>query len=199
MTPEPNHGPRPKPTPPPFPTVPTLATAPAAAMPPRGPAHPVPAGPHGPEPPGGPPAALARFDALCARPFPERREHTATGTSGPGFHVARLWASGPLWDVDPADAAAAREQCVEELAALVALVSVRRGGPVVHDLAEALERSAMGLPVPPPLELLSALMPRVYAWPDGGRWIAVGAGRPEFGQPCQVVGVIAKGPLPGGG
>ncbi|WP_438484259.1 hypothetical protein [Streptomyces sp. S186] len=152
------------------------------------------------QPPGGPPAGLvARLDALRVRPFPERTEHTAAGTSGPGFHVARLWATGPLWDADPADAAAARESCVEELAALVAVVSLRRGEPVVHELAEALERSAMGLPVPPPLALLAGLVPRLYVWRDGRRWFAVGAGQAGDGQPHQVLAATADGPLPGGG
>ncbi|MFI1202403.1 hypothetical protein ACH4VR_23665 [Streptomyces sp. NPDC020883] len=153
-----------------------------------------------PDPSGGPPAVLAaRLDALRVRPFPERTEHTAAGTSGPGFHVARLWATGPLWDADPADAAAARESCVEELAALVAVVSLRRGDPVVHELDEALERSAMGLPVPPPLALLAGLVPRLYAWPDGRRWFAVGAGRAGDGQPHQILAAMADGPLPGSG
>ncbi|MFB7630925.1 hypothetical protein ACFC0M_08240 [Streptomyces sp. NPDC056149] len=163
----------------------------------------VPTAPHGPEPPGGPPTALARLDALTSRPFPERRTPTDVGESGPGFHVAPLWASGPLWDADPADAATAREECTEQLAALVAVVSLRWGEPVVHDLTDALERSARGLPVPAPLDLLCTLVPRVYAWRDGGRWIAVGAGPLEPGQPRQVLGAVAarpsgEGEIPGG-
>ncbi|WP_411129704.1 hypothetical protein [Streptomyces sp. x-19] len=153
----------------------------------------------GPEPPGGPPAALTTLDALCARPFPEQREHTAVGTSGPGFHLVRLWAGRPLWDADPADAAAARERCVDELAALVAVVSLRWGRPVVHDLTDALERTARGLPVPPPLDTLCGLVPRVYAWTAGDRWVAVGAGPLEPGQPCQVLAAVAQGPPPGAG
>ncbi|MCK7626378.1 hypothetical protein MUU72_25285 [Streptomyces sp. RS10V-4] len=114
-----------------------------------------------------------------------------------------MWTSGALWDADPADVAAAREECVAQLAALAALLSVRWGEPVVHDLAEALERGAMGLPVAPPLDVLSALAPRVYAWRDGtGRWIALGADRAGADpggtdRPCQVVAAVAAAP-PGG-
>ncbi|MEU7640448.1 hypothetical protein AB0C11_30910 [Streptomyces sp. NPDC039016] len=191
MTPEPSHrSPRTPPTPPTPLTPWTIRTPPATPAPPA---------PQGPAPPGGPPAALAALDALRARPFPERSEQTAAGTSGPGFHVAPLWAGGPLWDADPADAAAAREQCVDELAALVAVASLRWGEPVVHDLADALDRSARGLPVAPPLDLLCGLVPRVYAWSVGGRWIAVGAGPLDPGQPCQVLAAIAQGPPPGAG
>ncbi|MGG2460672.1 hypothetical protein ACO0M4_12780 [Streptomyces sp. RGM 3693] len=173
-------------------------TPPTPMLPPTrtNPITPAAPAPQGPAPPGGPPAALALLDALRARPFPERREHTAVGSSGPGFHVARLWASGPLWDADPADAAAAREQCVDELAALVEVAFLRWGEPVVHDLADALDRSARGLPVPPPLDLLCGLVPRVYAWSDGARWVAVGAGPLDPGQPCQVLAAIAQGRLP---
>ncbi|MEW1659247.1 hypothetical protein [Streptomyces sp. NPDC093707] len=165
---------------------------------PAGSAGAPPTAPHGPEPSGGASTALARLDALTARPFPERRAATAAGESGPGFHVARLWRSGPLWDADPADAAAARAQCTDQLAALVAVVSLRWGEPVVHDLTDALERGAQGLPVPAPLDVLCALVPRVYAWGDGGRWIAVGAGPLEPEQPRQVLGAVAARP-PGGG
>ncbi|MFF2811904.1 hypothetical protein ACFVT2_32970 [Streptomyces sp. NPDC058000] len=196
MTTEPNRSTRTPPMSPMRPTTPMRRTPPTTRTPPIAPAAPA---PQGPAPPGGPPAALALLDALRARAFPERREHTTVGTSGPGFHVARLWTSGPLWDADPADAAAAREQCVDELAALVAVASLRWGEPVVHDLADALDRSAQGLPVPPPLDLLCGLVPRVYAWSVGARWIAVGAGPLDPGQPCQVLAAIAQGPLPGAG
>ncbi|MFE6689754.1 hypothetical protein ACFVFQ_25170 [Streptomyces sp. NPDC057743] len=187
--PEPQHSKQPTPTipPPRTPTAPTASATPTASA--------VPTAPHGPEPPGGPPTALARLDALAARPL--------AGEGGPCFHVAPLWASGPLWDADPADAASAREECTEQLAALVAVVSLRWGEPVVHDLTEALEHSAQGLPVPAPLDVLCTLVPRVYAWRDGGRWIAVGAGPLEPGQPRQVVGAVAarppgEGEIPGG-
>ncbi|WP_066975216.1 hypothetical protein [Streptomyces sp. NRRL F-4489] len=219
MTNEQRHGPRqtirtttaPDPTPDSAPDpAPTPTSAPAPAL---------------PEPRGGPPpgrTALAALDALRARAFPARRERTADGESGPGFHVAPVWTSGPLWEADPADVAAAREECVAQLAALVAQAAARWGEPVVHDLAEALERGAMGLPVPAPLDVLSALVPRVYAWRDDtGRWLALGAdqagadrvGEGEAGAdragedqvglegyatgPCQVVAAVAAAP-PGG-
>ncbi|WP_189306530.1 hypothetical protein, partial [Streptomyces albospinus] len=129
--------------------------------------------PEAPEPPEAPRPALRVLDALRARAFPEQRERTAAGESGPGFHVARLWESGPLWEVDPAEA----EECAAELAALVAVLSLRWGEPAVADLTETLERVAMGLPVRPPLELLAGLVPRTQAWQDGDRWTAVGAGQ----------------------
>ncbi|MFK0290701.1 hypothetical protein ACIQU6_09500 [Streptomyces sp. NPDC090442] len=203
QTPEPQRSQRTDPTIPP-PRTPTASAAPTAPAMPGNLA--VPTAPHGPEPPGGPPTeptALARLDALVSRPFPERRARTTVGESGPGFHVAPLWASGPLWDADPADAAAAREECTDQLAALVAMVSLRWGEPVVHDLTDALDRSARGLPVPAPLDLLCTLVPRVYAWRGGGRWIAVGAGPLEPRQPRQVLGAVAAGPpregeIPGG-
>ncbi|WP_236573438.1 hypothetical protein [Streptomyces sp. GS7] len=154
--------------------------------------------PEEPQPPDVPPTALRVLDALRARAFPERRERTAAGESGPGFHVARLWESGPLWDVDPAEAEELREACAAELAALVAVLSLRWGEPGVADLAEALERVAMGLPVRPPLELLAGLVPRIHIWQDGDRWTAVGAGRCGPEQPCQVLAAIGEGTAPPG-
>ncbi|WP_078894465.1 hypothetical protein [Streptomyces sp. CT34] len=149
-------------------------------------------------PPEVPRPALRVLDALRSRAFPERRERTAAGESGPGFHVARLWESGPLWDVDPAEAEELREECAAELAALVTVLSLRWGEPAVADLAETLERAAMGLPVRPPLELLAGLVPRIHTWQDGDRWTAVGAGQCGPEQPCQVLAAIGEGTAPPG-
>ncbi|MFJ9413233.1 hypothetical protein ACIRPT_03585 [Streptomyces sp. NPDC101227] len=135
---------------------------------------------------------LAAIDELRGRAFPARRERSAQGESGPGFHVVRLWEGAPLWDADPADAAEIREDCAAALAALTALLSLRWGEPGVLDLAGPLERVAMGLPVPPPLDILSGLVPRLHTWRTAGRWVAVGAGQGGPEQPCQVLAAIAE-------
>ncbi|ARF58968.1 hypothetical protein [Streptomyces gilvosporeus] len=134
---------------------------------------------------------LTVIDALRRRPFPVRRERSAAGESGPGFHMARLWESAPLWDADPADAREIREDCAAELAALTEVLSLRWGAPGVLDLAPALERTAMGLPVAPPLDLLCGLVPRLHTWRADGRWLALGGGQCGPEQPCQVLVAIA--------
>ncbi|MFG2137676.1 hypothetical protein [Streptomyces sp. NPDC048650] len=135
---------------------------------------------------------LAVIDAWRGRAFPARRERSASGESGPGFHVVRLWRSAPLWDVDPAEAAEIRADCAAELTALTAVLSLRWGEPAVLDLGGPLERVAMGLPVRPPLDLLCGLVPRLYSWRTDGPWVAVGAGQGGPDQPWQVLAAMAE-------
>ncbi|MGW2632159.1 hypothetical protein ACWC2K_22865 [Streptomyces chattanoogensis] len=136
---------------------------------------------------------LTVIDDLRDRAFPARRERTAAGESGPGFHVVRLWESAPLWDADPADAREIREDCAAELTALTAVLSLRWGEPAVLDLSGALERTAMGLPVRPPLDILCGLVPRLHTWEAAGRRVAVGAGQGGPEQPYQLLAAITEG------
>lgn len=140
---------------------------------------------------------LALIDELRGRAFPSQRGPSAAGESGPGFHLARIWQSPPLWDADPAEAVEIREDCAAELAALTAVLSLRWGEPADVELSAALERTAMGLPVAPPLDVLCALVPRVHTWRVAGRWVAVGAGQSSPELPCQVLAAVADARGPG--
>ncbi|AJT62252.1 hypothetical protein [Streptomyces chattanoogensis] len=133
---------------------------------------------------------LRVIDDLRGRAFPARRERTAAGESGPGFHVVQLWESAPLWDADPADAREIGEDCAAELTALTAVLSLRWGAPAVLELSGALERAAMGLPVRPPLDILCGLVPRLHTWEEAGRRVAVGAGQGGPEQPYQLLAAI---------
>jgi hypothetical protein len=136
---------------------------------------------------------LAMIDELRSRPFPARRGPSAAGESGPGFHVAPIWRGRPLDGADPADAVEAGEDCAAGLTALIAVLSLRWGEPAETELTAALERTAMGLPVAAPLDVLCALVPRVHSWRVAGRWVAVGAGAGGTGLPYQVLAAVAEG------
>ncbi|MFH8570584.1 hypothetical protein [Streptomyces sp. NPDC017993] len=127
-----------------------------------------------------------------------RRERFARGESGPDFHVAQLWESAALREVDAADAQEVGEDCAAELAALTTVLSLRWGEPAELDLAGRLERVAMGLPVGPPLDLLCGLVPRLHTWRAGDRWVGIGAGQGGIELPYQVVVAIGAGAVPGG-
>ncbi|MFE7613575.1 hypothetical protein [Streptomyces celluloflavus] len=144
---------------------------------------------------------LALIDQLRDRPFPAHRGLAATAggvpgepvRSGPGGHVAQLWEGPPLWDADPADAEAIREECAAGLAALTAVLSLRWGPPTVVELAGRLERLAWGLPVRPPLDLLCGQVARVHTWQAGGRWVAIGAGQGGPELPYRLLAAIGEG------
>ncbi|MCB5909208.1 hypothetical protein [Streptomyces pinistramenti] len=135
---------------------------------------------------------LAALDQLRQRPFPEGRERSPTGESGPGFHLTRLWAGPPAWDADPADAERIREEGRAELEALVAVLSLRWGEPAEVDLTGSLERVAQGLPVRPPLDVLCAAAERLSVWQDGSRWVALGAGHGGPELPVQVLAATGE-------
>ncbi|MET9293221.1 hypothetical protein [Streptomyces sp. NPDC003077] len=129
---------------------------------------------------------VAAIDLLRVRAFPDAPVplRSPPGESGPGYHLALLEESEPLWDADPADVEEAAHASGAGLAALVSVLSLRWGPPEVLDLTVERERAAMGMPVPAPLERLSGLLEEACSWRIEGRWITVGAGRGEGGPPC---------------
>ncbi|MFI7102162.1 hypothetical protein ACIBK8_22725 [Streptomyces sp. NPDC050161] len=136
---------------------------------------------------------LAELDRLRQRPFPEGRERSPTGESGPGFHLTRLWTGPPAWDADPADEQGIREDGAAQLEALTAVLSLRWGEPEEVDLTGILERVAQGLPVRPPLDVLSAAADRLSVWQPGSRWVALGAGYGGPELPAQVLAATGEG------
>ncbi|MFH8598050.1 hypothetical protein [Streptomyces rimosus] len=127
---------------------------------------------------------LTAIDLLRGRAFPAEPVASAMVESGPGFHVAQLRADEQLWDADPADVEETAQEYRAELEGLISALSLRWGEPEVLDLADHLERVAMGMPVRPPLDVLCGQVPRVHAWRADGRWIAVGLGEGEPEMPA---------------
>ncbi|MFG2092554.1 hypothetical protein [Streptomyces sp. NPDC048612] len=117
------------------------------------------------------------IDQIRLRDFPAVPVRSATVESGPGHHIAGLRVSGEFWDADRAEAAETEEEFTAELTALVQALSLRWGTPETLDLTPQLERSAQGLPVPPPLDTLCGYVPRMHGWRVRGRWIGVGVGQ----------------------
>ncbi|UNO38628.1 hypothetical protein [Streptomyces sp. MST-110588] len=134
---------------------------------------------------------LTAIDLLRARDFPARPTRSAMVESGPGFHIAQLRAGEPFWDADPADVRETAEEFRDELEGLISALCLRWGEPEVLDLSAHLERAAMGMPVPPPLDSLCGYVPRVYAWRADGRWVAVGLGQGEPDLPFQLLAAVA--------
>ncbi|MFH8410667.1 hypothetical protein ACH4FX_38740 [Streptomyces sp. NPDC018019] len=126
---------------------------------------------------------LTAIDILRDREFPAEPVRSAMVESGPGFHVAHLRADEQLWDADPVDVAETAQEYRAELEGLISALCLRWGEPEVLDLAEHLERVAMGMPVRPPLDVLCGQVPRVHAWRADGRWIAVGLGEGDSEMP----------------
>ncbi|MGW7578501.1 hypothetical protein [Streptomyces sp. NPDC054765] len=138
-------------------------------------------------------AYLAAVDRLRLRDFPASPGRSALVGSGPGFHIAALRVSGGFWDADPAELAEAEEEFEAGLTALVQALSLRWGEPETLDLAEHLERTAMGLPVRPPLDTLCGYVPHMYGWRVQGRWIGAGVGQGDRELPLQLLVAVGEG------
>ncbi|MER0484551.1 hypothetical protein ABR737_40545 [Streptomyces sp. Edi2] len=138
-------------------------------------------------------AYLAAIDRLRLRDFPAGPARSAMVESGPGFHIAGLRVSQEFWDADLAEVAEAAEEFEAELTALVQALSLRWGEPESFDLADHLERSARGLPVPPPLDTLCGYVPRMHGWRVQGRWIGVGVGQGDRELPFQLLVAVGEG------
>ncbi|UZJ32980.1 hypothetical protein [Streptomyces endophytica] len=144
---------------------------------------------------------LTTIDRLRLREFPAQRVRSAPAESGPGFHIADLRVSQDFWDADLAELAEAEEEFEAALTALVRALSLRWGEPHVLDLADALERTAQGLPVRPPLDTLCGFVPRMYGWRVAGRWIGVGVGQGDRELPLQLLVAVGEeevAPVAGG-
>ncbi|WP_039936519.1 hypothetical protein [Streptomyces himastatinicus] len=128
---------------------------------------------------------LATIDALRARDFPAQRR-------GPGFHVADLRVSEDFWDADLTRVEEVLEEFEAELGVLVQVLTLRWGDPRVLDLADVLERSAMGEPVPPPLDDLCGYVPELYVWRVDGRWVGLGVGQGDRELPFQLLVAIGE-------
>lgn len=116
----------------------------------------------------------------------------APGDSAPGDagRMLRLRVSEEFWDADPADERAAAEEFEAEREALDGVLSLRWGPPEVLDLMPHLERSAMGLPVRPPLAGLAALTTTAHVWTVRECRVATGVGRAAEFQPYELVAAV---------
>ncbi|MEU1806510.1 hypothetical protein [Streptomyces sp. NPDC019937] len=130
---------------------------------------------------------LAAIEDLRTRDFPAQRR------GGPGCHVADLRVSEDFWDADLTRVEEVLEEFEAELAVLVQVLTLRWGAPEVLDLSDALERSAMGEPVPPPLDTLCGYVPELHIWRVEGRWIGLGVGQGDRELPFQLVVAIGEG------
>ncbi|MEU8827093.1 hypothetical protein [Streptomyces sp. NPDC048636] len=132
---------------------------------------------------------LATIDRLRADALPAQR--------GSGCRVADLRVSEEFWDADLTRVEEVGEEFEAELLVLVHVLSLRWGAPEVLDLTDHLERSAMGEPVPPPLDTLCGYVPELHTWRVDGRWVALGVGQGDRELPLQLVVAIAEDPGPG--
>lgn len=139
-------------------------------------------------------AHLTAVEALRDRSFPDRETTGAWARSGPGHHVVALRTSEDFWDADLSRVAEVDEEFHAELEVLVQALARRWGDPEVLDLGEYLERSALGEPVPPPLDTLCGYVGTLYTWRVPGRWIAVGVGQADRELPIQLVAAAAGTP-----
>ncbi|MEV0600094.1 hypothetical protein AB0I82_12475 [Streptomyces sp. NPDC050315] len=120
----------------------------------------------------------------------------ALSVPGDVGRLLRLRVSEEYWDADPADERAVAEEFEAEREALDGVLSLRWGPPEVLDLTPHLERSAMGLPVWPPLADLSALTTTAHVWKVGDCRVATGVGRAADFLPYELV--VAVWPDGGG-
>ncbi|MGW1375530.1 hypothetical protein ACWD6P_14815 [Streptomyces sp. NPDC002446] len=141
---------------------------------------------------------LTTIDALRLRAFPAQRTRLGRVESGPGFHIAGLRVSEDFWDADLTEVAEAEEEFEAGLTALVRALSLRWGEPESLDLAAHLERTASGLPVPPPLDTLCGFVPRMHGWRVQGRWIGVGVGQGDRELPFQLLVAVGEEAVAGG-
>ncbi|GAB7029459.1 hypothetical protein AB0G35_33275 [Streptomyces sp. NPDC021749] len=135
---------------------------------------------------------LTTIDLLRRREFPAQRVRSTPVESGPGFHIADLRVSQDFWDVDLTELAEVEEEFEAALTALVQALSLRWGEPEVVDLTDVLERTAQGLPVPPPLDVLCGFVPLMYGWRVDGRWTAVGVGQGDRELPLQLLVAVGE-------
>ncbi|MGW7052424.1 hypothetical protein [Streptomyces sp. NPDC054887] len=133
---------------------------------------------------------LALIDLLRAREFPARRGRSDSGFSGPGYHTAALRAAGEPADEDAVNRLLAREQCVAEHDALVAVLGGRWGEPQVFSLWSVLERSIRGEDIPAPWDELSAGFGSLHLWRTDGRWIALGLALEDEGPAYELAVVV---------
>ncbi|MFJ9470008.1 hypothetical protein [Streptomyces caniferus] len=138
-------------------------------------------------------AYLATIDRLRLQDFPAVPGRSAMVESGPGFHIAGLRVSQEFWDADLAEVAETAEEFEAELSALVAALSLRWGEPRTVDLVEELERTARGMPVRPPLDMLCGYVPRMHGWRVRSRWIGVGVGQGGRELPFQLLVAVGEG------
>ncbi|MFK4274096.1 hypothetical protein, partial [Streptomyces milbemycinicus] len=135
---------------------------------------------------------VTAIDRQRARDFPRQRAVDGRVASGPGFHVADLRVSEDFWDADPARVEEVLEEFEAELGALVQALTLRWGAPAVLDLTDSLERSAMGEPVPPPLDTLCGYVPELHIWHVDGRWVGLGVGQGDRELPFQLLVAIGE-------
>ncbi|MCO8303770.1 hypothetical protein AB0B92_09045 [Streptomyces hygroscopicus] len=135
---------------------------------------------------------VTSIDRLRARDFPRQRAVDGRVASGPGFHVADLRVSEDFWDADPARVEEVLEEFEAEQGALVQALTLRWGAPAVLDLTDSLERSAMGEPVPPPLDALCGYVPELHIWHVDGRWVGLGVGQGGRELPFQLLVAIGE-------
>lgn len=135
---------------------------------------------------------VATIDQLRARDFPAQRTADGWVASGPGFHVADLRVSEDFWDADLTRVEEVLEEFEAELGALVQVLTLRWGAPEVLDLTASLERSAMGEPVPPPLDTLCGYVPELRLWRLDGRWVGLGVGQGDRELPFQLLVAIGE-------
>ncbi|MFE5120163.1 hypothetical protein [Streptomyces sp. NPDC056669] len=135
---------------------------------------------------------VATIDELRARDFPAQRAADERVASGPGFHVADLRVSEDFWDADLTRVEEVLEEFEAELSVLIQVLTLRWGAPDVLDLTDSLERSAMGEPVPAPLDTLCGYVPELSIWRLDGRWVGLGVGQGDRELPFQLLVAIGE-------
>ncbi|MFF8811547.1 hypothetical protein [Streptomyces pactum] len=140
-------------------------------------------------------AHLAAVDALCARALPGRPDPSGgPGTpAGPAHQVVELRASEEFWDADQSRIEEAEEEFGVELEVLVRALAGRWGEPEVLDLTGHLERSALGEPVPPPLDTLCGYVRTLHTWRIPGGWMGVGLAHSGRELPRRLIAAVAAG------
>ncbi|WP_413802688.1 hypothetical protein [Streptomyces iranensis] len=135
---------------------------------------------------------VSTIDQLRARDFPAQRTADGWVESGPGFHVADLRVSEDFWDADLTRVEEVLEEFEAELSVLAQVLTLRWGAPDVLDLTDSLERSAMGEPVPPPLDTLCGYVPELRVWRVDSRWVGLGVGQGDRELPFQLLVAIGE-------
>ncbi|MFJ9788385.1 hypothetical protein [Streptomyces globosus] len=141
---------------------------------------------------------LSIIDGLIGLPFPESEAKTPHGWGGPGYRIAVLRQSRDFWDVPDVEAVTVAEEELEaDLAALVAVLAARWGGPAVVDLWSCLgfgDPDQPGVEAPEPLGSLGNLAGSLHAWrlPSTGRWLGLTIGQADREFPLELIAAVGE-------
>ncbi|MFE7835339.1 hypothetical protein ACFU53_04460 [Streptomyces sp. NPDC057474] len=137
---------------------------------------------------------LVTIDRLCSEEFPAAHGRSATGTAGPGYHIAELGTSRDFWGEDGTEREETEAQFEADRDALSERLAERWGPPDVFSLWSVSSRYLEGEDIPEPWGPLSSHVPDVHLWQaDGhGRWVALGVSQWDKELPFQLVALITE-------